>query len=389
MSQRSENQVSVADFDTPVDRQKTSSLKWDRYQGKDILPMWVADTDFKVAAEITQALKARADHGVFGYTLVPDELKDLIIQRMSDLYHWTVAREDIVFIPGLVCGLNVASRAYAGEGKSVGIPTPIYPPFVSAVENAGAESCFVPFVEESGRWMIDWSALEAKAADIDLLMLCNPHNPGGTVYRRNELERLASLAEQHDWIMCSDEIHCDLILDELEHIPFASVSEVARERSCTLMAPSKTWNIAGLGCSFAIIEDPQLRRRFRKTMQGIVPEINLMSIEAAKAAYQYGQPWLNAQIEYLIGNRDYIEAQVEDIPGLSMLHTEATYLAWIDASQLGLENPARYFEKFGVGLSAGSDFGAPQFVRLNFGCTRALLTCALQRIRQAVDSLPE
>ena len=383
-----DKQSGYTDFDKLVDRSNTSSLKWDRYKDTEVLPMWVADTDFKVAPEITEALKVRAEHGVFGYTLVPNELKDLIVQRMNDLYHWSIDSSAIVFIPGLVCGLNVASRAYAGEGKSVGIPTPIYPPFMSSVTNAGAMQTFIPFIEENGRWMIDWSELDAIADNIDMLMLCNPHNPGGTVYRRDELERLASLAEQHDWLICSDEIHCDLILDELDHIPFASISDEAKARSCTLMAPSKTWNIAGLGCSFAIIEDANLRSRFKRTMQGIVPEINLMSIEAAIAAYKQGDDWLKAQIHYLQGNRDYIESEIEGISGLTMLHTEATYLAWIDASALSLDNPAAYFEAQGVGMSGGRDFGADQFIRLNFGCTRSLLEEAMRRIKAAIQAIP-
>ncbi|GLQ30504.1 MalY/PatB family protein [Litoribrevibacter albus] len=377
------------DFNHTIDRTQSSSMKWEKYRGKDVLPMWVADSDFRVADEIIDALKARADHGIFGYTLIPDQLIALIIERMSTMYNWQVKKEDIVFIPGLVCGLNLVARAYAKDGKKVGIPKPIYPPFVSSVSNAGAEACFLPFTNQDGRWMIDWSELEANAAEIHLLMLCNPQNPGGTVFRREELNRIAELAEQHDWIVCSDEIHCDLLLDDLPHVPFASVSEAAAQRSCILMAPSKTWNIAGLGCSFAVIQNPALRMQFRRQAQGIVPEVNLMAIEAAVAAYEHGEAWLAEQMKYLRDNRDYIEQQVADIDGLSMLHTEATFLAWIDASALGLENPAAYFEEFGVGMSPGRDFGWDQFIRLNFGCQRALLEEALERIKRAIAHLPK
>lgn len=376
------------DFNHTIDRTESSSMKWEKYRGQDVLPMWVADSDFKVAEEIIDALKARADHGIFGYTLVPDRLKVLVVERMARMYDWQCDASSLVFIPGLVCGLNITARAFGSKEKKVGIPTPIYPPFVSSVQNAGLSACYLPFIEQSGRWMLDWQTLEAQADQINLLMLCNPQNPGGTVFRREELERLATLAEQYDWIVCSDEIHCDLVLDEVPHIPFASLSEQAAARSCTLMAPSKTWNIAGLGCSFAIIENPQLRAKFKRVAQGIVPEVNLMAIEAAIAAYEHGQDWLSAQIQYLRENRDYIEQQVSEIEGLAMLHTEATFLAWIDVSGLGLENPAHYFESYGVGFSPGRDFGNDQFVRLNFGCQRALLDEAFARIRRAIADLP-
>ncbi len=375
------------DFNHIIDRTDTSSMKWEKYRGRDVLPMWVADSDFKVADAIINALKARAEHGIFGYTLVPDRLKTLIIDRMARLYQWHIKAEDLVFIPGLVCGLNVTARAFFNASKKVAIPTPIYPPFVSSVRNAGAEPCFIPFIEQSGRWMIDWQTLESQADQIHLLMLCNPQNPGGTVFRRDELTRLADMAAQYDWVVCSDEIHCDLVLDDLPHIPFSSLSEAASQRSCVLMAPSKTWNIAGLGCSFAVIQNPKLRTQFKRQIQGIVPEVNLMAIEAAIAAYEHGDAWLSEQLSYLRANRDYIEQQVADINGLSMLHTEATYLAWIDASGLGLENPAAYFEDYGVGMSPGRDFRSDQFVRLNFGCQRAVLEEAFKRIRTAIDAL--
>lgn len=377
------------DFNHTIDRTESSSMKWEKYRGQDVLPMWVADSDFRVADEIIDALKNRADHGIFGYTLVPDRLKTLVVERMARLYCWQIDPDSLVFIPGLVCGLNITARAFGDEAKEVGIPTPIYPPFVSSVNNAGLTACYLPFIEQSGRWMLDWQALEAKADRISLLMLCNPQNPGGTVFRRDELERLAQLAEQYDWIVCSDEIHCDLLLDDLPHIPFASLSDEVAARSCTLMAPSKTWNIAGLGCSFAIIENAQLRARFKRAAQGIVPELNLMAIEAAMAAYEHGQPWLSEQIQYLRDSRDYIEQQVAEIDGIEMLHIEATFLAWIDASGLGLENPAKYFESYGVGFSPGSDFGNDQFIRLNFGCQRALLEEAFARIRRAITDLSD
>lgn len=378
-----------------ISRQGTSSMKWEKYAGEDILPMWVADTDFKVADEITSALQQRVSHGIFGYTLVSGQLKSLILQRLQHLYQWQVTESSLLFLPGLVCGLNIATRAFTSPGDKVAVPRPIYPPFNSSTKNAGAEAVDVPMVKQQVgdkiRWTIDWPVLEQAAADIRLLMLCNPHNPGGTVFTRQELVRLADLAKTHDWLVCSDEIHCDLLLQNVEHIPFASISEDAANRCCTLMAPSKTWNIAGLGCSFAVIESPQLRKRFKQVMQGIVPEVNLLAVEAATAAYQSGEPWLQAQLDYLRDNHQSVSNAVNDM-GLDMVTLEATYLAWIDASALDLsateyETPAQLFEAFGVGLSPGSDFGCDKYVRLNFGCSKGTLNKALLRMKEAVTSL--
>lgn len=378
-----------------ISRQGTSSMKWEKYAGEDILPMWVADTDFKVADAITSALQQRVNHGIFGYTLVSGQLKSLIVQRMQRLYEWHVDESSLLFLPGLVCGLNAAVRALTAAGDKVAVPTPIYPPFNSSVKNADAEAVDLPMIKvyanDKVRWSIDWATLESVAKDVRLLMLCNPHNPGGTVFTREELVRLADLAKKHDWLVCSDEIHCDLLLQEVQHIPFASISEDAANRCCTLMAPSKTWNIAGLGCSFAVIENPLLRKRFKQVIQGIVPEVNLLAVEAAIAAYQSGAPWLHSQLTYLRENHQCVVDAVQDM-GLDMVPLEATYLAWIDASSLDLsdteyETPAALFEAFGVGLSPGGDFGCEQYVRLNFGCSKSTLDKALLRMKEAVAAL--
>ncbi len=215
--------------------------------------------------------------------------------------------------------------------------------------------------------------------------MCNPLNPGGTVYRKEELEATLAFAEKHNLLVCSDEIHCDLILDEaLTHIPFASINERAAQRSVTLMAPSKTFNIAGLGASIAIIPNPKIRQRFIKVKRGIVPGVSLLAFTAAEAAYEHGQDWLDAQLDYLRGHRDYLMREINALPGLKLEKIEATYLAWIDCSGLPVDNPHRFFEQAGVGLSPGIDFGNRQFVRLNFGCTRKTLEEAVARMKAAV-----
>ncbi len=377
------------DFDQHVDRRNTDCDKWDKYKDTDILPMWVADTDFRSPPEVLDALHQRIDHGVLGYGHAPDALTDTIVARLAERYNWKIDPEWIVYLPGLVCGLNLTVRALTEAKEAAMTPCPIYPPFVSSIKLAEREICKVPVALKEGRWLIDLERADNLIPkNTKLMMFCNPFNPGGTVYRREELEEVLAFAEKHDLYVCSDEIHCDLLLDEdAVHIPFASLSESAQKRSVTLIAPSKTFNIAGLGASIAIVPDPDLRRKFVRTRQGIVPSLNVLAYTAATAAYHHGQPWLDAQLDYLRANRDLVEQEIATIPGLELQHIEATYLAWIDASALPVDNPFAFFEEAGVGMSPGSDFGNPNFVRLNFGCTRELLTEALRRIRVAVETL--
>ena len=373
-------------FDHPIDRQGTASQKWEKYQGDDILPMWVADTDFMSPPAVIKALHERIDHGIFGYTNVPTELNDLVIDRQKSLYGWQIDSDWLVWLPGLVCGLNLACRATGQEGSQVLTPTPIYPPFVSAPKLSKRQVCKVPLKLEGQRWLIDLAALEnSLTPDSQLLLFCNPHNPGGTVYRREELEALAEFVIRHNLYICSDEIHCDLILEpELAHIPIASISPEIAERCITLMAPSKTYNIAGLGCSYAIISNPQLRKQFMNVRKGIVPDVNLLGYTAAIAAYKDGDVWNDAQLDYLRKNRDYLIQEINQIPSLKLLPIEATYLAWIDVSAAKLKDPAHFFEQAGVGMSPGRDFGDDRYMRLNFGCTHDTLKEAVRRIKAAL-----
>ena len=379
------------DFDTQIDRRGTASEKWERYRDTDILPMWVADTDFMSPPGVIKALHERIDHGIFGYTEAPESLVQTVIKRMASEYNWSIESDWIVWLPGLVCGLNLACRAVGTSQDTVRAPQPIYPPFVTAPRLSDRHVTQIPMVDHGQRRVLDFDALEANITEqTQLLLFCNPHNPGGTVYKREELTRLASIAEQHNITICSDEIHCDLILEPgLVHIPLASISETIAQRTITLMAPSKTYNIAGLGCSFAIIPNPQLRRQFNQVRKGIVPSVNLLGYTAAEAAYATGDQWNTKQRDYLRANRDYLVKEINQIPGLSLLPIEATYLAWIDISGAKLENPVRFFEEAGVGMSPGRDFGDDRYMRLNFGCPRALLEEAIRRLRIAlINHLP-
>ena len=371
-------------FDVPVDRRETSSMKWERYKDRDILPMWVADTDFTTAPVITEALQARVAHGVFGYTQRPAELNGVITERLRRLYDWETDEQWLVWLPGLVSGLHLSCRTVASPVTLT--PATIYPPFRSAPTLSGGQHLGIPMVQQEGRWLIDFSALEAAiTAQTRLLLFCNPHNPGGTVYRRAELQQLAEICTRHDLLICSDEIHCDMILEPgVEHIPLASLSPDIAARTITLMAPSKTFNIAGLGCSVAIIPDQAIRNRFRKVRRGIVPDVNLLGYTAALAAYQHGDDWHRQQLSYLRSNRDYLLAEINRIPGLRLAHFDATYLAWIDIRDAKLDDPVAFFEAAGVGMSPGKDFGDGNFMRLNFGCPRSTLEEAVRRLTRAL-----
>ena len=377
----------VYDFDREIDRSESHSAKWEKYRNRDILPMWVADTDFAVAPEIQQALHKRVDHPVFGYTETPAHLTELVVARMQRFYNWTIDPEWLVPLPGIVGALYLACRANGKPGNSVYLPAVIYPPFAKAPGFNAMLNQPIPMCYREQRMIIDMNWLERQPSRPgQLLLFCNPQNPGGSVYREDELQRLADIVERQELILVSDEIHCDLILDkDKSHIPIASLDSKIEQNSITLMAPSKTFNLAGLGCAFAIVPNPRLRRGM-KTNPYIVPHVNLMGLAAAEAAYEFGDEWNRQQCEYLAANRDYLIDAINRIPGLKLGPVEATYLAWIDVSALGLEDPAEFFENAGVGMSPGRDFGDVNYMRLNFGCPRQRVEQAVERIRKAVEA---
>ncbi|MCX8145367.1 MAG: PatB family C-S lyase [Azovibrio sp.] len=377
----------MADFDfapAPA-RRGTVSIKWGKYAGRDVLPLWVADMDFPAPPAVLDALRARIEHGVFGYGAPSPALMESVLAHLEREYGWQVEPDWLVWLPGLVTGLNVACRTVAGDVLTT---PPVYPPFFSAPAFAERRLQRAELALRDGCWQIDWAALEAASTpSTELLLFCHPHNPVGRCWRREELEQLAEFALQRELIVCSDEIHCGLVLDEgRRHLPFATLAPELAARSITLMAPSKTFNIPGLGCAFAVIPDAALRRRFSRAMAGIVPHVNVLGLAACEAAYRDCGDWHRALLAQLRQNRDQLEAAVAGLPGLAMSHVEATYLGWIDARGLGLADPAAHFEAHGLGLSDGAEFGAPGWVRFNFGCTAATLATALVRLRAAVES---
>jgi putative C-S lyase len=365
------------DFDSPVDRTGTWSTRWERYAGRDVIPLWVADSDFRAPPAVLEALSRRVEHGVLGYTAPPEALRETIVARLERLYRWRVDPSWIVFIPGVVPGLHLAARALVPADGHVLVPRPVYQHLKRACEVARRAFTEVPLVLERGRWVLDQDGLRRKA---DLLFLCNPQNPGGTVFRARELERIAELSGGA--VIVSDEIHCDLVLERgLRHVPIASLSPEISRRTVTLLSPNKAFNFPAAGCAWAIIEDAILRKSFSGDVSAhVLPSPSVFGYDASLAALREGDEWLAAQIDYLRANRDLVESSL----GLPMAHVEATYLAWIDCSSLACADPHAHFLEHGVALSPGAQFGEPRFVRLNFGTQRARLREALARMRAAV-----
>lgn len=368
-----------------VDRQGSDSMKWRRYAGQDVLPLWVADMDFAVPQAVQQALAERVAHGVFGYAEPGPGLVDAVQEHLLRRYGWAIEANWLVWLPGLVSGLNVACRAVGEAGEGIFTATPIYPPFLSAPGLSGRQLHTQSLRQGEQRWEWDWAAVDAGwAANTRAWLLCHPHNPVGRAWEAEELLAIAERCERHDLVLISDEIHCDLMLVDRPHIPAAALSPELARRTITLMAPSKTFNIPGLGCSFAVIADAGLRRRFRAAMAGIVPHVNVLGLVATEAAFRHAQDWHAELLCLLREHAASVAATVADLPGVRMHPVEATYLAWLDVRGLGWASPREQLEAAGLGLSDGGEFGAPGFVRLNFGCATATLTEALRRLRVAV-----
>jgi putative C-S lyase len=370
------------DYDNPVDRTATWSTRWSRY-GAGVIPLWVADTDFRVAPAVREALAQRVEHGILGYTTPPQELREAIVERMLRRYGWRVDPAWIVFIPGVVPGLHLAARRLVPDDGHALVPSPIYHHFKRSLELAGRAHTDLRLALQHGRWVFDQDDVrKAMQPRTKVFFLCNPQNPGGTVFTREELARLGELTR--DAVIVSDEIHCDLVLEKsLRHVPIASISPELSRRTVTLMSATKAFNFPGAGCAWAIAEDERLRQVFAAEMSAhLLPSPSVFGYAATLAAYREGDAWLAAQIEYLRGNRDYVERHI----GLPMAHVEATYLAWVDCSSV--PDAHERFLKAGVALSPGSQFGDARFERLNFGTQRALLEKALDKIKNASRPTP-
>lgn len=383
------------DFDQIHPRQNSDSIKWRQYQnpteqGQDVIPMWVADMDFASPPAVVEALQKRVAEQVYGYGCEPKSVAEAFCEWYCRRYHWQIEPEWIVWLPGLVCGLHAVAKAFGSPDTALMTHTPVYPPFLKLAERNLQQLQAVPMLkpEQTGTgWQLDFEAMTQQVTpQTKLFMLCHPHNPTGRAFTREELNQLADFCLKHDLLLCSDEIHCDLVLSEQAHIPLASLNESIAARCITLLAPSKTFNIAGLACSAAVIADPLLRKQFKHSIQGFMPEVNILGFVAAEAAYRQGEPWLDALQDYLRGNRAILQAWASRKQNVQFVAPEATYLGWLDLRAYGIERPAQWLLKeTGVALSEGSDFGCEGFVRLNFGCPKAQLLAALERLDQVLS----
>ncbi len=383
----------IYDFDCHVERRATDSVKWQHY-GPDVLPLWVADMDFRSPEPVIEALHRRVAHGILGYGTEPPGLRDVVVERLARLYGWRVGPEALLFVPGVVAGFNWACRQLADPGDGVLVQTPVYPPMLTGHTHLGLSRQEMELTRgPEGRYTVNMEAFEAALRpETRLFMLCNPHNPVGRVFSRAELSDMAEACLRHVITIISDEIHCDLIFPGHRHQPIAAIDPSIAQHTVTLMAPSKTYNIAGLHSSVVIAENPALRARLERGLHELMGGVNILGLVAALAAYRDGQTWLDEALAYLTGNRDFLAQYVrEQLPGLAMGVPEATYLAWLDCRQSQIPgDPFRFFlDEARVALNDGASFGqgGKGFVRLNFGCTRAVLSEALDRMREALQKV--
>ncbi|MGV8048975.1 MAG: MalY/PatB family protein [Anaerolineaceae bacterium] len=377
-------------FDQVFDRQNSESVKWLTYP-KEVLPLWVADMDFQCPQAVQDALHERVDHGIFGYGVPPADFAEIVIERMRRRYDWNVAEKEINYVPGVVTGFNLGIRAVCQPGDAVIIHTPAYPPFYSGPQNANLVLVENPLIRNADNsYSIDFDLFEKQIIEnkVKAFILCNPQNPTGRVFTHDELTKLAEICLRYQVIICADEIHCDIIYEGHKHIPIASLSPEISSITMTFMAPSKTYNIAGLYASVVVTQSPDLNRKLCSTRNGIVGYPDVLAMTAARAAYKYCEDWLEELLKYLQGNRDWLyQALPEKLPGFHMALPEGTFLAWLDCRALGLEENYKDFflENAKVALNDGVEYGKDGngFVRLNFGTQKATLIEAVERMSAA------
>lgn len=383
-------------FDEIIERRGTDCAKWD-LPGEDVLPMWVADMDFRAPVEVQAALREAVEHGVFGYPYFDGCVQESVADWVQERHGWKVSPESVVLIPGVVTGFNLATNAFTRPGDGVLVQPPAYGPFLRVAENFDLiqqENVLVQGL--GGQYQVDLDAFEAAITpETRIFMLCNPQNPTGRVFTREELTGMAEICLRYDVLICSDEIHADLVFSGHKHLPMAMLGEEISAKTITLIAPSKTFNVAGLKASAAIIEDEELRQQFESARKGMVGFVSSLGAEAMQAAYGYGGPWLDALLVYLEENRNLLVDFVrEQLPGVEAATPQGTFLSWLDCRALDLEQEeGTYFNNFfekqaKVALNDGGWFGSggEGFARLNFGCPRSTLIEALERMENALKA---
>lgn len=379
-------------FDEIIPRRHTNSYKWDSAKDDDVLPMWVADMDFRTAQPIIDALSKRVQHGIFGYTKVPQAYYDATSAWFALRHHFLIDKDWILFTSGVVPALSAIIKALTVPGDKVLVQTPVYNCFFSSIRNNECEMVTNELVYRNDKYTIDFEDLKQKAADpkVKLLLLCNPHNPVGRVWTREELEKIGKICLRNNVLVVSDEIHCDLVYKGYTHIPFASVSEEFLKSSVTCIAPTKTFNLAGIQVANIIAADTDIRRKIDKALNvNEVCEINVFAVEALIAAYNEGEDWLEELKSYLYGNYEYLKDFFgNNLPQLPVIKLEATYLVWIDCSALRLtskEIAGILLGKQRLRINEGSMYGTAgeYFIRINIACPRDILAEGLNRIKKA------
>mgnify|MGYP006277358883 CR=1 FL=1 len=379
----------ASSFDQYVNRKDSGSVKWNRY-ADDVLPLWVADMDFLSPPPVIKALSERVKHGVYGYPEIQQSTKDSVVDWLWKEHNWSVTGEDLVFLPGVVVGFNLAAHALTKPGQGVLVQTPTYRPFLNVSGHAKIEQHEIPLDRnKGGKYLVRKTTFNhAIQENTQIFMLCNPQNPTGRVFSKAELEMMAETCLKNKIFICSDEIHSDIIYSQNEHIPIATLSPEVAKRTITLLSPSKTFNIAGLKASYAVITNSELRERFIAGKQGLVGGLNLFGQTALRASYTEGKAWLEELLIYLENNRNFLFDFVSTkLDSVSMVSPEGTYLAWLDCRETGIEVPQEYFLKDAkVALNPGNWFGKPGegFVRLNFACPRKTLREGLDRLAHSL-----
>lgn len=387
-------------FDTVIDRRNTYSSKWDTIGGKslpeDVLPLSLADMDFKSPPEVIEALSKRVEHGVFGYSFDHDGLKEIVCERMRKLYQWEVHPSEVLFSPGVISGMASITRAVSNVGDGILMQTPVFGPFFRIAEynQRTVQALDLDYVQDDSsifHYEIDFDAFEAAAANpkTSLFYLCNPHNPCGFVFSREDLERIVDICMKHNVVICSDDIHGELLLDDIPHIPAASLAPEISQNTVTLISPSKTFNLAGLSCSVIIAQNKNLHEKIHYALRSMDMLVNTLGFTAAITAYQQGDSWLSALRTYLKNNRDFaLDYIQEHMSGIKTTIPNATYLLWMDCREFSLPNGAQdyFLNNAKVALEDGSAFGesGKGFVRLNFGCPGRILAEALEHMRDSL-----
>lgn len=395
------------DFDQVCNRKDTDCLKWDMIDSvfgeDDLIPLWVADMDFPVAEPIQKALEERVNHPFYGYTRPGKRVVDAVVKRMKDRFNWEIQPEWVVFTPGVVPALHIAIRSLTHPGDEVILQQPVYYPFFPVVSNSGCQIVNNGLKLIDGKYKIDFNDLEEKFSPnsglgsnpsrIKTIIFCNPHNPVGRVWTKEEITKLGKIAISNGAVVISDEIHCEILFDDNHHTPFATISKEFEQNCIICMSPSKTFNLAGLDASSIIIPNKKLRDNFLNIQNGMVPVPNLFGLTALEAAYRHGDEWLEQVMVYIKENLDFlIEYTEKNIPSIQVIKPQGTYLIWLDCRKLGLDNPELknfMLKKAKVGLNDGFIFGeeGSGFVRMNIACPRDILKEALKRIEEAVNRL--